>query len=97
MVEKLNLKLNSFQKFPHINTVLWREILAILKATFLNSPGKMMISIATTLYHTKEQENQSIGGAHLFAMRRHKELTRTYNRIKQKYYSGNMKLDTQKS
>ena len=56
-VEKLNLKSISIAKSPHINKVLWEEILATLKIAFLNSTVKIIICIGIKQYPTKEQKS----------------------------------------
>ena len=71
MVKELNIKSISIAKSPHINNVLWEEILATLKIAFLVSTIKIIICNEITQYPT-------------------------YNRIRQRYYWENMKLDIQK-
>ena len=96
MVKELNIKSISIAKSPHINNVLWEEISATLKIVFLYSTIKIIICNGITQYPTKEQGNQSIEEAHSSAIRGHKGVTKTYNRIRQRYYWENMKLDIQK-
>ena len=57
MVKELNIKSISIAKSPHINNVLWEEILATLKIAFLYSTIKIIICIGITQYPTKEQRN----------------------------------------
>ena len=92
----MNLKSISIAKSTHINNVLWKEILGTLKIAFLNSPVKVIICIGITQYPTKEQRNQLIEEAHSSAVGGHKGVMKTYNRIRQRYYWQNMKLDIQK-
>ena len=54
MVEELNIKSISIAKTPHINNVLWEEILAALKIVFLNSTVKIIVYFGITQYPTKE-------------------------------------------
>ena len=96
MVEKLNIKSLSIAKSPHINNVLWEEILATLKIAFLNSTVKIMVCIRITQYPTKKQRNQLIEEAHSSAIGGHKGVTKIYNRIRQRYSWENRKLDKQK-
>ena len=96
VVDKLNLKSISIAKSTHINNVLWEEILATLKIAFLNSPVKVIICIGITQYPTKEQRNQLIEKAHSSAVGGPKGVTKTCNRIRQRYYWENMKLHIQK-
>ena len=93
MVEKLNLKSIRIAKSPHINNVLWEEISATLKIAFLNSTVKIIICIGITQFPTKEERSQLTDEAHSFAIGGHKGVTKTYNRIRQRYYWENMKLD----
>ena len=48
IVKKLNLESISIAKSPHINNVLWEEILATLKEAYLNSTVKIVICIGIT-------------------------------------------------
>ena len=68
MMEKLNFKSISIAKSPHINNVLWEEILATLKVTFSNSPVEIIICIGITQYPTEKQRNQLIKEAHSSAI-----------------------------
>ena len=68
------------------NSILWEEIIATLKIAFSNSPVKVIICIGITQYSTKEQRNQLIEEAHSSAIGGHKGVTKTYNRIRQRYY-----------
>ena len=72
------------------------EILATLKITFLNSTVKIIICIGITQSPTKVQRSQLIEEAHSSAIGGHKGVTKTYNRIRQRYYWENIKLDIQK-
>ena len=65
--------------------------MATLKITFLDSTIKIIICNGITQYPTKEQRNQLIEEAHSSA-----NVTKTYNRIRQRYYWENMKFDIQK-
>ena len=96
LVEELNIKSLNIAKSPHINNILWDEILATLKIAFLDSTIKIIICIGITQYPTKEQRSQLIEEAHSSAIGGHKGVTKTYNRIRQIYYWENMKLDIQK-
>ena len=70
--------------------------MATLKIEFLDSTIKIIICIGITQYPTKEQRNHLIEEAHSSAIGGHKRVTKTYNRIRQRYYWENMKLDKQK-
>ena len=96
MVEELNIESVSIAESPHINNVLWEEILATLKIAILNSTVKIIVCIEIIQYPTKEQKNQLIKEAHSSAIGGHKGVEKTYNRIRQRYYWENMKLDIQK-
>ena len=56
----------------------------------------MIVCIGMTQYPTKEQSSQLIEEAHSSAIGGNKWVTKTYNRIRQRYYWENMKLDIQK-
>ena len=70
--------------------------MATLKIAFLDSTIKIIICNGITQYPTKEHRNQLIEEAHSSAVGGHKGVTKTYNRIRQRYYWENMKLDIQK-
>ena len=57
MVEELNIKSISTAKTPHINNVLWEEILDTLKKVFLNFTVTIIVCIGISQYPTKEQRN----------------------------------------
>ena len=84
--EKLNLKSISIAKSPHVNHVLWEEILATLRIAFLNSSIKIIICIGMTQYPMKEGINRLIDGAHSSAVGGHRGVTETYSRSRQRYY-----------
>ena len=65
IVKELNIKSISNAKSPHINNVLWEEILATLKIAFLDSTFKIIIFNGITQYPTKEQRNKLIEEAHV--------------------------------
>ena len=71
MVEKLSIKSISKAKSPHINNVLWEEILTTLRIAFLNSTIKLIIFIGIIQYSTKEKRHQLIEEAHSTAIREH--------------------------
>ena len=75
---------------------MWDEILATLKIAFLDSTVKIIICIGITQYPTKKKKNQLIEEAHSSAIVGHKGVTKTYFRIRQRYYWENMKLDIPK-
>ena len=77
IIEELNIKSLSIAKSPHINNVLWEEILATLKIAFLNSTVKIIICIGITQYPTKEQRSQLIEEAHSSAIGGHIGVTKT--------------------
>ena len=56
---------------------------------------KIIIFNGITQYRTKKQRNQLMDEAHSSAIGGHKEVTKTYNRIRQRYYWQNMELDIQ--
>ena len=82
MIEKLNIKSLSIAKSPHINNVLWEEILGTLKIPFLNYTVKIIVCIGITQYPTKKQRSQLIEEAHSSAIGGHKGETKTYNSIR---------------
>ena len=72
------------------------EILTIIKNTFSNASIKIIICNGITQFANTEQRNSLIEEAHSSALGGHKGVTKTYNRIRQKYFWENMKLDIQK-
>ena len=62
----------------------------------MDSTIKKIICNGITQYPTKEQRNQLIEEVHSSAIGGHKGVTKTYNRIRQRYYWESMKLDIQK-
>ena len=61
-------------------------MLAKLKIALLNSTVKIMTCVGITQYPTKEQRSQLIEEAHWSAIGGHKGVTKTYNRIRERYY-----------
>ena len=57
---------------------------------------KIIVCNGITQYPTKEQRSQLIEEAHSLALGGHKGVTKTNNRIRQKFFWENMKFDFQK-
>ena len=75
---------------------MWEEILATLKIPILNSTVKIIVCTGIKQYPTKEQKSQLIKESHSSVIGEHKGVTKTYNRIRKRYYWENMKLDIKK-
>ena len=56
----------------------------------------MIVCNGITQYPTKEQRSYLIEEAHSSALGGHKGVTKTYNRIRQKFFWEDMKVDIQK-
>ena len=94
--QKLNLRSISISKTSKINHIAWEEIKVIFDLVFANSLTKIIVCNGITQYPTKEQRSQLIKEAHSSALGGHKGVTKTYNRIRQKIFWENMKVDIQK-
>ena len=57
---------------------------------------KIIVCNGITQYPTTEQRSQLIEEAHSSALGGHKGVTKTYNRIRQKFFWENIKVDIQK-
>ena len=91
--QKLNLRSISISKTSKINHIAWEEIKLIFDSVFANSLTKIIVCNGITQYPTKEQRSQLIEEAHSSALGGHKGVTKTYNRIRQKIFWENMKVD----
>ena len=94
--QKLNLRSISISKTSKIKHIAWEEIKLIFDSVFANSLTKIIVCNGITQYPTKEQRSQLIEKAHASALGGHKGVTKTYNRIRQKFFWENMKVDIQK-
>ena len=94
--QKLNLPSISILRTSKINHKAWEEIKLIFDLIFANSLTKIIVCNGITLYPTKEQRSQLIQKVHTSALGGHKDVAKTYNRIRQKFSWENMKVDIQK-
>ena len=83
--QKLNLRSTSISMTSKINHIDWEEIKLIIYLVFANSFTKIIICSGITQYPTNEQRSQLIEEAHSSALGGHKGVTKTYNRIRQKF------------
>ena len=84
--QKLNLGAISISKTLKINHIAREEIKLIFDLVFANSFTKIIICNEITQYPTKDQSSQLIEEAHSSALGGHKGVTKTYNRICQKFF-----------
>ena len=69
---------------------------SIFDSIFSNSTTKIIVCNGITQYPTMEQRTHLIKEAHSSALGGHKGVTKTYSRIRQKFFWENMKVDIQK-
>ena len=69
---------------------------SIFDSIFSNSITKIIVCNRLTQYPTKEQRTLLYEEAHSSALEGHKGVTKTYSRIRQKFFWENMKVDIQK-
>ena len=94
--QKLNLRSISMSKTSKISHIPWEDIKLIFDLDVANSLTKIIVYNGITQYPTKEQRSQLIEGAHFSALGGHKSVIKIYNRIRQKFFWENMKIDIQK-
>jgi len=95
-VDKLNLKTLSIAKTDIVNNVPWSNIKSLLQLTFTDSTTKLIICNGLIKYPPKDLRSIIISETHCSPTRGHRGVTKTYNRIKHKYYWENLKLDVQR-
>ena len=94
--QKFKLRSISISKTSRINHIPWEEVKSIFDSIFSNSTTKIIVCNRITQYQTKEQRTHLIEEAHSSALEGHKGVTKTYSRIRQKFFWENMKVDIQK-
>ena len=94
--QKLNLRSISISKTSIINHIAWEDIKLIFDLVLANLLTKIIVCNGITQYQTKEQRSQLIEEAHSSVLGGDKGFTKTYNRIRQKFFCENMKIDIQK-
>ena len=93
-----NLKLRSISisKTSKINHIPWEGVKSIFDSIFSNSTTQIIVCNGITQYPTKEQRTHLIEEAHSSALGGHKGVTKSYSRIRQKFFWENMKVDIHK-
>ena len=94
--QKLNLRSFSISKTSKINHIAREEIKLIFDLVFENLFTKIIVCNGIGQYPTKEQRSQLFVEAHSSALGGHKGVTKTYNLIRQNFFSENMEVDIQK-
>ena len=83
-------------KISKINHITWEEVKSIFDSISSNSTTKIIVCNGVTQYPTKEQRTHLIEEAHSSALGGLKSVSKTYNRIRQKFFWEHMKVDIQK-
>ena len=94
--QKFKLGSISISKTSKINHIAWKDLKLIFDSVFANSLTKIIVCNGITQYPTKEQRSKLIEEAYSSALEGHKGVTKTYNRIRQKFVWENTKVDIQK-
>ena len=73
----------------------WDFILRTLRESFAKIPTKLIICLGQIQIPPFEKRKEIMDEAHSSALGGHKGITKTYGRIRQRYYWENMKTDVQ--
>ena len=96
LTDKLNLDTLSIAKTDLINNVPWDNVKTQLQLTFLNAQTKLIICNGLVKYPPKDLRSEIIAEMHCLPTGGHRGVTKTYNRIKHRYYWENLKIDVQR-
>lgn len=91
VVEGLELRSVSVAKTKEINSMKWEYVLTTLKKAFADTTTKLIVCLGLIKYPEPAERKEIISEAHASAMGGHKGVTKTYNRIRQRYYWEDMK------
>ena len=89
---KLNQKEVSIAKSKVIENLNWSEVLNLIDLAFSNTPIKILICTGTLTYVPSGKREEIFYGSHKSPVGGHKGVSKTYNRIKQKYYWENLRI-----
>ncbi|RLU23008.1 hypothetical protein DMN91_005286 [Ooceraea biroi] len=94
--DKLKIQTLSIAKTDLINNVPWNNVKSQLQLAFANAPTKLIICNGQIKYPPKDLHSEIIREMHYLPTGGHRGVTKTYSRIKHKYYWENLKSDVQK-
>jgi His(2)-Cys(2) zinc finger./Integrase core domain. len=95
-VNKLQLRSVSMARSVDVANILWEEVMNQLRQTFSTSTVKIIICQGIIQYVPINERQEVIKENHSSAVGGHKGVTKTYKRIRQRYYWGTLKSDVQK-
>ena len=93
---KLNQKEVSIAKSKVIENLNWSEVLNLIDLAFSNTQIKILICTGTLTYVPPGKREEIFYESHKSPVGGHKGVSKTYNRIKQKYYWENLKEDVRR-
>ncbi|XP_011871373.1 PREDICTED: uncharacterized protein LOC105563955, partial [Vollenhovia emeryi] len=94
--DQLKLETVGIAKTDSINNVPWSNIKPLLRLNFIDSETKLIICNGLIKYPPKDLRSVIISEMHCSPVGGHRGVTKTYNRIKHKYYWKNLKSDVQR-
>ena len=94
--QKFKLPSISITKISRIDHIPQEQVKSIFDSIFSNSTTKIIVCNGITQHPTKEQRTHLIEEANSSALRCHKDVTKTYSRIRQKNFWESMKGDIRK-
>lgn len=95
VANELQLETISFAQ-TFIGNIHWPEIKKVMKLKFLASQTKLIICTSEIIIPPAEKREQIIREKHCSPIGGHKGVTKTYGRIREKYYWPQLKIDVQK-
>ncbi|KAI4473920.1 hypothetical protein M0804_015104 [Polistes exclamans] len=95
VTRELGLKSVSISKTNNIDGIPWSHVQRKLQNTFESKICKIVVCLNEILIPEQENRDDILAECHSSAIGGHKGVTKTYNRIRQKYHWPNMKKDIQ--
>jgi len=95
ITQELELRTISILRSDRIDSVTWAYIRGRLAIFFDQAECELMISLNVIQTPPPNRRNDLIEESHTSAFDGHKEVTKTYNRLRQKYHWTHMKVDVQ--
>jgi len=93
IIKEYSIKIINVAKFKELDDISWTEILNQIRESIFGTPTKLIICHGLVTIPEIERRKNIIEEAHSSKIGGHKGVTKTYHRIRQKFYWNNIKSD----
>lgn len=90
-----NIETIGIAKFNKIDDIDWQETIKLLRNSITGKHIKIIVCHGTVIEPENHQRRNILEEAHCSTVGGHKGITKTYNRIRQRFYWENLKTDVQ--